>query len=630
MVALVAGLLSPAAALASGESDWTITNSITNTSTAPGEKISINVTQCRDLFDLDTSEVRFVLATASSDVSFSSDAQYSIKYAIGNESCSKNDLEEVSGDSCETLVSKKALAQGTSRIDISRRVEKLSSATNADGCESLAETGYLYLIVSDPESGLENKYTVTVELDFRTARPDAPASPTVTAGGESLKVKWESVADAASYKVYYSTESLTAGSYPDEIDANTATSTSTSITIKEKVSAGNTYYVGITTIDSKGNESVLSEVATVETVASKDFWDSYRAENQDVDGGFCFIATAAYGSTQESHVQLLRSFRDNVLMPTESGRAFVQTYYEVSPPFALLIKQHPALRALARYALWPVYGFAWMYMYHPVLLWTLLLLFVAGIAALIFRRRRTKAARLAQAARHVAPVLAAVVAAGAIACPDEAYAESPVSMMAEFKAGPYTPDSLGGAFKKHFRDDSGFIVEGEYDWQFWRGVGSLGLGFHLAYGKIEGKSVEDSGEESIDSTALHWLPLRLSLVYRFDYLWTRFHFPFTIYAKAGFDYAVWWVVDGADSVAKSDDGKDGYGGTFGFHVVAGIAFVLDWLAPDMEKAFDVEWGINNSYIFAEFMYTNIKNFGADGAFDLSDTATFQIGLGLEF
>lgn len=92
----------------------------------------------------------------------------------------------------------------------------------------------------------------------------------------------------------------------------------------------------------------------------------------------------------------------------------------------------------------------------------------------------------------------------------------------------------------------------------------------------------------------------------------------------------WWVKDGSGEIAKADDGSKGYGGTFGFHVVAGLAFVLDWLAPDMEKAFDVEWGINTSYIFAEYMYAQIDNFGASGAMDLTDKATFHIGIGLEF
>ncbi len=294
--ALIAGLLTPAVAMASKDSDWTISNSITNATTNPGEKIPINIAQCRDLFDSD-SDVLFVL-TLSGDASVSSDAVYTLKYAVGNESCSKNDLEEVSGDSCITIASKQTLTHAASPLQIYRNVDTLSSAKDADTCEGLAESSYLYLIVSDPENGIENKYTVTMELDFRTTRPDAPSGISVTAGGESLKVEWDSVYGADKYKVYYSNDEFTSGANPEDVSANTATASSSKITIKDKVSAGNTYYISVTALDSRGNESKIGEVVTVETVASKDFWDTYRADHQDVDGGFFFIATASYVSTQ--------------------------------------------------------------------------------------------------------------------------------------------------------------------------------------------------------------------------------------------------------------------------------------------------------------------------------------------
>src|SRR6185437_16583736 len=47
--------------------------------------------------------------------------------------------------------------------------------------------------------------------------------------------------------------------------------------------------------------------------------------------GQCFIATAAYGSNMESHVQTLRAFRDKFLIPTKFGRNFVSWYYKHSP-----------------------------------------------------------------------------------------------------------------------------------------------------------------------------------------------------------------------------------------------------------------------------------------------------------
>ena len=624
-LAMTAGVMVPLDAFASSASDWTISTSITASTLDSSNKIVVNAGRCRKLFETSTGEVSFVYKLAST-ASVASNAVYTIKYARGNESCSKK-IDSETSDTCVTIAEKQPLSADMT-FTVNRKISSLSSAESADECEDMSESNYLYLFVSDPVNGIENEYTVTFTLDYKTSRPSAPTNVSAEAGGSSIKVSWDAVSDATGYKVYYGAEgvSISPDDYPEELSGfNTASSSSTSITIKDNVSSDTNYLIGVTSFDANENESTIGEVVTVETVSSDSFWDSYRAENADVDGGFCFIATAAYGSTQEPHVVVLRQFRDTVLMQSEGGRAFVKTYYRLSPPLAYFIKQHPTARAIARTGLWPVYGFAWLLMNHPIALWSIFGFLGLGICALAGRRLRRR-----KVAKAAVPMIAAAVAAGTMmATPDEAYAESPVDMMVEIKAGPYTPDKLGSAFKQHFGDKSGFIVEGEYDWQFWRGVGSLGVGFHLAYGNITGNAIEEDGSKSVDSTELHWLPLRISLIYRFDYLWTRFNFPLTLYAKAGFDYSFYWIRDGSDSIANSD-GKKGYGGTFGFHAVAGIAFVLDWLAPEMEKSFDVEWGINTSYIFAEYMYCQLDNFGKKGAFNLTDVATFHIGIGLEF
>lgn len=71
-------------------------------------------------------------------------------------------------------------------------------------------------------------------------------------------------------------------------------------------------------------------------------------------GGGCFIATAAYGSYLDPHVMVLRHFRDDVLLQSELGTAFVKFYYKHSPPIADFIAQHYTLRILFRFALTPV------------------------------------------------------------------------------------------------------------------------------------------------------------------------------------------------------------------------------------------------------------------------------------
>ena len=77
-------------------------------------------------------------------------------------------------------------------------------------------------------------------------------------------------------------------------------------------------------------------------------------------GGFCFIATAAYGSYYEPRVQLLRQFRDRYLLINSAGRAFVNLYYKCSPPMADFISKHDALRTMVRWGLLPFIGVSWV------------------------------------------------------------------------------------------------------------------------------------------------------------------------------------------------------------------------------------------------------------------------------
>lgn len=48
-------------------------------------------------------------------------------------------------------------------------------------------------------------------------------------------------------------------------------------------------------------------------------------------GGGCYVATAIYGSYDCPQVWTLRRFRDNTLASTWYGRAFIRTYYAISP-----------------------------------------------------------------------------------------------------------------------------------------------------------------------------------------------------------------------------------------------------------------------------------------------------------
>ena len=62
----------------------------------------------------------------------------------------------------------------------------------------------------------------------------------------------------------------------------------------------------------------------------------------------CFIATAAYGTSLHENIDILRSFRDKVLMQTSPGGALVTTYYSTSPPIADALAKNEGLRSAVR------------------------------------------------------------------------------------------------------------------------------------------------------------------------------------------------------------------------------------------------------------------------------------------
>jgi hypothetical protein len=181
--------------------------------------------------------------------------------------------------------------------------------------------------------------------------------PPQTPGMNGNIVAWPADADpdVAGYKVYRNGQVIgqtAAASFVDPSARN-----------------GDSYR--ISAIDPQGNESESSG----QVIAN-------MASNDDSGGSKCFIATAAYGSSLDPHVEALRSFRDRHLLTNAAGRSFVALYYRVSPPVAGVISRSEGLRTAARWTLTPVvYAVE-----YPVLF----LLVVAGGAVMLtgFRRRR--------------------------------------------------------------------------------------------------------------------------------------------------------------------------------------------------------------------------------------------------
>jgi len=79
---------------------------------------------------------------------------------------------------------------------------------------------------------------------------------------------------------------------------------------------------------------------------------------EETQGGGCLIATATYGSELAPQVQKLRELRDNTLLKTESGSAFMigfnEFYYSFSPTIADWERENPAFKEVVKLTITPL------------------------------------------------------------------------------------------------------------------------------------------------------------------------------------------------------------------------------------------------------------------------------------
>ncbi len=168
------------------------------------------------------------------------------------------------------------------------------------------------------------------------------ANPETIQLGESSTLTWSS-ADA---------DSVVIDQDVGEVDVSGSTEVSPTKTTTYTVTAANT-------------DEVRTAAATVTVVHPKPGED----DDHNSSGGGCFIATAAYGSLMERHVQILCEFRDQSLLKYKIGKKIVNFYYKTSPPIADYLRKHPIQRKAVRYALIPVTGLAYLTLHvHPAIL----------------------------------------------------------------------------------------------------------------------------------------------------------------------------------------------------------------------------------------------------------------------
>jgi len=113
-----------------------------------------------------------------------------------------------------------------------------------------------------------------------------------------------------------------------------------------------------TVVEEVVEETVVEEVVE-ETVVEEVVEETVVAtQESEEEGGGCLIATAAYGSEMAPQVQMLREIRDNQLMNTESGSAFMsgfnELYYSFSPIIADMERESPVFKEIVKLGLTPM------------------------------------------------------------------------------------------------------------------------------------------------------------------------------------------------------------------------------------------------------------------------------------
>lgn len=220
----------------------------------------------------------------------------------------------------------------------------------------------------------------------------------------------------------------------------------------------------------------------------------------------------------------------------------------------------------------------------------------------------------------------------------ESRAASSQNFALEVRASLYNPQvdsdpALKGKtpFASTFGSQTRFEGAIEFDWQAYRipGIGTIGPAYSIGYYSISGlATVVQTGLPSAESTTLEILPMYLVAVFRADVLWRQLHIPLVPYAKAGMGLA-FWRASNTVGTSVSSNGTVGEGHTWGPQLAAGLAFNIGVFDPTSVQQLDEATGINNTYLFAEYMASLLNGIGQNDPL-LVGSSGLAFGLAFEF
>jgi hypothetical protein len=220
----------------------------------------------------------------------------------------------------------------------------ISVGVMGSGAERLA-------IQSDGGTPYRLRATTRLELD-----PNKPAMPmdigvrdvTTT----SAKVQFTAPGDddqtgkVGRYEIRYATGQFDASNFEQGAEIRPDMTLVTGGDLQEfdiKGLLGDTEYtVGIRAIDDCSNRGPIA------------FYTFKTSDRATGEVPWCFVATAAYGSTMANELNMLRHFRDALLTKTVLGELAVEAYYTFSPALSGAVSESEVLRATARAMLDPL------------------------------------------------------------------------------------------------------------------------------------------------------------------------------------------------------------------------------------------------------------------------------------
>ena len=522
-----------------------------------------------------------------------------------------------------------SLADGTYEIRV--RIELDTSSNNNDDDDDDDEE-------NDDDTDNNNSYVPeyaekTVKITFDNKPPKAPSSIEVEGGNRKMTVKvgppstedgkskekigkyhlkvtgFFKNGDAETQKTLEYDSTVKSDSYDKEWKITISGKNGYEFINNDEGKIDKAYTIEVYAEDLAGNSD---ETATISIEASSvttyGFWNNYKTQGGKDDGGFCFVATAGFGSYFHPSVELLREFRDSVLSNFDLGRQFIATYYKYGSYPAEIIKDSPALRAVSRTMLMPLVIFAWFL--TTVLGRILMASWLILLAFLTFKSGKKTLLSICFVLLFTLPF-------------NELSAkERGIHGEASFTNLIYYPQIDADINGTPFKDVAGSQLRWLPSLTFGRAVPTQYIRITflggIGYTRFKGHAMRSDGTKSGDRTTMHFIPLKAEVKLRPVY-----DFPLYPYIAGGLDYYTWWVRDGGSTTEN--------GGTFGLHGTIGLMFSLNWLDPSSSKKMK-ENGVVNSCLFLGYKFEKINDFWRDKSFDLSNKMknNFEFGIVFEF